>query len=150
MIEVVQATPAHVRSLCRTLREGDRKEITCAGLRPFRVILHSYRQSVIRKTALIDGEVAAMWGCAGTLLCDKGEPWLITGQAAVKLHPVKFAALYRKEVQAMLRIFPRLVNKVDADYNQAIRLLEIAGFKLGNPEPVGRDGALFRTFSIGG
>ncbi len=46
----------------------------------------------------------------------------------------------------MLNIFDTLINYVHADYHEAIRLLSIVGFEIGDPERLG-DG-MFRRFSL--
>lgn len=137
---VVQSTSAHVRELWKTLREKDRKEAVLLGVNPEKATFFAYRHACYKKTALVDGKVAAMWGLHGELLGSTGHPYLMTGIEAEKVSPTRFARLYKEEVQVMRTLFPILENYVDATYEQAVRLLKIAGFSLsesvfvnGNP-----------------
>lgn len=148
MIEIVPATKAHGRALLSTLREGDREEVMAAGLRPGRAVMISLRDSLWSNAAMVDGEVAALWGVGGTLLSGIGRPWLLTGTACNQVSPLKFARVYRSEVGRMLASFFRLENYVDSKYTGAVRMLRLAGFTINDPEPFGQRGALFHRFEL--
>lgn len=147
-LDIVPATEAHARELIRRLRPRDRGEILAAGLRPGVGVMVSWRGAVVRKAALVDGEVAALWGVSGVLLGPVGMPWLLTGTPCEKVSPLRFARIYRAEAHEMLRLFFRLENFVDASYTAAVRTLALAGFWLDDPAPYGRRGALFRRFEM--
>jgi hypothetical protein len=147
-VTIIPATAVHVRALGHSMREADEREITCLGLVAHRVLFRSYRYSIIRKTAIVDGEVAAMFGASGVLFGRVGQPWFLTGPASEKVDPIEFARLYRKEVRQMLHLFPILENWVDASYDKAVRLLTIAGFEMGEPKPFGPNNALFRKYRM--
>ena len=97
-------------------------------------------------TALIDGEIAAMWGVVGTPIGDTGVPWLMTSPVVYKTSPIKFARIYKSQVKKMINIFPYLVNFVDSRYNSSMKMLRLAGFNLDAPEPHGPNGELFCRF----
>src|ERR1700734_3016539 len=147
-IEIVPATEAHARELLTRLLAADRAEITAAGIRPGRAVLSSWRRAVVRKTALVDGDVAAVWGVTGVLLGSVGNPWLLTGAACERVSALRFARIYRDEAREMLSVFPRLENFVDATYVGAVRMLTLAGFALDDPAPYGLHGAMFRRFEM--
>lgn len=75
-----------------------------------------------------------------------GIPWLITTPKVYRVSPLRFARLYQNEVRAMLNLFPRLENYVAVDYEEAIRLLSVVGFTIGEPERYGN--GMFRKFSM--
>lgn len=79
---------------------------------------------------------------------DVGRPWLLTTYAAEKISPLRFTRIYQDEVLRMLDVFPRLVNYVDSRYTKATRLLDIIGFELDEPEPMGVNGILFQKFEM--
>ena len=133
MILVVDSTAAHARELSKSLREKDKLEAFRIGLDPNKAVFQAYKRAVYRKTALVDGKVAAMWGVVGTLLSMQGMPYFLTGTEADKVSPIQFTRLYIKESKEMNKLFPILQNLVDASYTGAVRLLEIAGFKLEGP-----------------
>lgn len=147
-LELLPATEAHARELIRSLRDADRAEIVSAGSRPGRAVLVSWRDAVIRRAALVDGEVAALWGVGGSLLGGVGVPWFLTGAAFERIPPLRFARIYRAEVVSMLGLFMRLENFVDATYIGAIRMLILAGFRLDDPKPYGPRGAMFCRFEM--
>lgn len=147
MIEIVPTTFCHILRLRNSLREDDRREIECLGFTPLRGIWESYRGGLINKTALVNGKVAAMWGVKETNK-DEGMPWFLTTKALEEAPPLFFVRTYKKEVQEMLDLFPRLVNHVLSDYSSSIRVLRLAGFKIGELEAYGN--GIFRRFEIGG
>ncbi len=147
-IVIRPAAISDVYALARCLRPGDRAEIEAVGKEPRRVLRASLRSSLTQvKVALVDGEIAAMWGMSGEVLSDTGTPWLMTGTACDRV-PVSFLRIARHELALMLALKPRLENYVAADYAKAIRLLEGLGFHIDAPAPIGPKRAPFRRFWI--
>ncbi len=146
-VEIVPTTSAHIRELSRNLREKDRKEIENYGFSANKGLWYGFRRGLNNKTAFVDGELAACWGCAGEYLGEIGQPWLLTTNAVYKISPLRFARIYQLEVKEMLGLFPNLVNYVLNSYDEAIRLLQIVGFTVGEPETIGH--GMYRKFSIG-
>lgn len=138
---------ADVYALAHHLRAADRAEVEALGISPKDGIRRSYRHAILRKTYLVDGEIAAMSGLCGAMLSDIGEPYLMTTALAEKM-PVTFVRLARGAVAEMLAQRYRLEGHVAASYRGACRLLEVLGFTLGEPVPVGPQGTLFRRYSI--
>jgi hypothetical protein len=143
---IVPTVARHIRELSRTIRELDRKEIESFGVSVDNGLWQSFRKGLMNQTAVIDGEVAAVWGCGGDYLGDQGSPWLLTSPAIHKISALRFARYYQREVHKMLDIFPYLFNYVDATYDEAVRLLMIVGFTLGEPEKIGL--GMFRKFTL--
>jgi len=135
-----------ISGLVGSLRYDDWAEITCFGLRPFQAIRQCYRESFIRRTAIANGEVVAMWGCAGNML-GTGQPWLLTGKG-IENFKVSFIRNARKEVSEMLLHCNRLEGIVVNRYDRAVRLLEVLGFELS--EPFELQNNLVRRYTLGG
>jgi len=108
------------------------------------------KHSVYRKTATIEGLIAAMWGIGGDLFGLIGRPYLITSNEVYKISPLQFSKIYRKEVESMKNFFPQLENYVDASYEGAVRMLKIAGFELEGPIDFGPHKRPFYKFSMVG
>lgn len=145
MIEITQTLPSHIEELADNLREADAKEITCFGISIREALAESNRHAQMSKTALVNGVVAGIWGLNGIILGDVGQPWLLTSPICDQ-YPLQFVLLYRQEVRKMLEMYPRLENIVDNSYTRAVKVLELVGFKLGEPQPMGHTGAMFRSF----
>lgn len=141
------AVLADVYALARTLREQDRIEVTDLGLTPAIALRACYRNAIIRRTAIVDGEIAAMWGMGGVMLSDIGHPWMLTAPPVEKV-PIGFFKEAQRGCVEMLRLKRRLEGHVAANYTQACRFLDALGFALGTAEPHGPHGALFRTFTM--
>lgn len=122
------ATIAHVYDLARNLREEDRAEL--GDMDPRAAVRKCWRMSVIRRTALVDGEVAAMWGMAGPILASVGEIWLLT-TPAIERAPVAFIRGAKSEIERMLAVRDKLTGVVCPTYRRATRFLEVLGFTIG-------------------
>lgn len=147
-VSIVEAQGPHTLALKDNLRPQDADEIVRFGVTVQHALWYSYKNSLIRKTALIDGEVAAMWGCHGVFMGKTGVPWLLTAPEVKKISALKFTRIYQQEVMKMLKLFPRLENYVDAEYASAIRLLEIIGFTVEEPKVMGFATGVYRKFWI--
>jgi hypothetical protein len=145
MIEILNTIPEHLSELRENLRAEDRKELACFGISDRDALFRSWENSVICKTATVDGKVAGIWGVIGCVWEGVGCPWLLTAPICEQ-YPLQFALLYRQELREILKIFPVLENFVDASYHKSIKILEIMGFNLYNPEQYGPKGGLFRKF----
>lgn len=146
VISIIDSHGPHTVALKDNLRPEDVNEIIRFGVTVKHALWYSYKNSLIRKTALIDGKVAAMWGCTGTFLGKVGIPWLLTAPEVRNISPLKFTRIYQQEVVKMLRMFQRLENYVDAEYASAVRLLEIIGFTVEEPQKIGL--GFYRKFWI--
>lgn len=136
-----------VYTLARNLRDGDRLEVTSLGLSPMVALRKSFQHAIIRRTAIVDDQIAAMWGMGGTMLSNVGYPWMLTAPAVERV-PVGFFREARSGVLEMLRLRNRLEGHVAAQYTCACRFLTALGFELGEPEPKGPHGILFRSFTM--
>lgn len=142
---IVTSTLDHVKELSETMREADKNEVRKLGISHHKALFYSYKFSLMRKTALIDDKVVAMWGVFGVPLGVTGQPYFLTSSLIETLPPIKFAKLYLNEVNQMKKLFPVLENYVDADYTGAVRMLKIAGFTL---EPVTLNGCKFYKYTM--
>lgn len=151
---IVPGTRDHLMELWHNMRSGDRKEVEASGRTGKKVLWRTFRNSIMCKTALIDGKVAAMWGlCAGlrddvSLLSRLGVPWLLTTPIVESL-PVTFVKVGRAEVAAMRALCPELESHVAAEYTQAIGMLKLMGFSVDKAEPIGKNGVMFCRFHLG-
>lgn len=116
--------------LMKTMRQQDIKESLKQDYHPYTALKYSFDNAVHRKTAEINGIVSAMWGVVGDILTDTGTIYLVTGKLVETISTLKFVRIYRQELQNMLKIFPKLQNKVDSEYKESVKLLQLSGFTL--------------------
>ena len=146
-MEVKYSVLEDVERLSANMREKDRKEAEALGMNAKKALYLTFRYGILRKSAFLDGKIVAMWGICGTPLSLVGRPYLITSNEVARMSPLKFARMYAKEVQTMNSLFPILENYVDANYDEAVRLLKIVGFEL-TPEKInGNDFYKYRMVS---
>lgn len=142
------AVIADVYAIAAHMRAADAAEATVLGKDPRRALRTSFRSSLTPcKVALIDGKPAAIWGLGGDVISEQGAPWLVTTPAVERV-PVSFLRIGRAELVLMLEVKPRLENYVAADYAKAVRFLQVLGFNLDAPVPLGPKRALFQRFWI--
>lgn len=143
---VVEVRPSDIKDvflLAANLRDADALEVRSLGVDPKRGIRDNFKSAMLRKTYLVNGEVAAMSGLCGSMLGDIGYPYLMTTKLVERV-PVSFVRLAREGIYEMLHHKLRLEGHVAADYRGACRLLEVLGFRLGKPETIGE--GQFRKF----
>lgn len=148
-IEIKDSTLQDVRDMRLNIRKEDDLECSRMGLDSHKAVYQSYRQAIVRKSAFIDGRLAAMWGVVGTPLSLIGRPYFITTYQALKASPISFARTYKKQVQELQGLFPLLENYVDATYTGAVKLLELAGFSVDKDNPIQTPhGDMFYKYSL--
>ena len=145
--KIIPSTPEHVSQLSARMRDRDRAEVEAAGFTSHGMVWRSYRQSVMTWTAFVDGEIAVMAGCGGSIMGPVGQPWMLTTPAVEKT-PIALIKEARVRVRSMLMAFPSLQGHVAASYEQACRLLRLIGFTLDAPAPFGRNQALFCRYTM--
>lgn len=136
-ITIVETTPKHIRQLAGAIDEVTAKTAASIGLTPHQALWRSYKQSIICKTAFINGKIAAIWGISGVIFADTGQPWLVMSPD-IEEYPFRVAFRYRKELEKMQMMFPILEEYVDETNGKAIRMLELMGFVVSkNRIPLG-------------
>ncbi len=70
-----------------------------------------------------------MFGVTGSLFSEWNGIYFVTGTEVEKLPAVTFVRLYVQELEKLRSLFPRLICLVDSEYKEAMKLLELVGFK---------------------
>lgn len=128
MIEMVPSTLAHGVEIAMQLRDHDREEFYKFGLDPVLEIPKNIQTSVVAQTALVDGEVAMVWGLKQNSLLSGVNVWLITTRTIEK-KSYQFLAKSRRAVMEALAEHSYLYCYVDAAYETSVRWLEWMGFE---------------------
>ncbi len=136
--EIVPATAEHIRLAARDLRPMDRAEIEGRGFCVRHVLHQLYRQSSLKRAALVEGGVAAIWGTYGQMIADECYPWLFT-TPLVEKHKLEFFRETRREVRDMLLSRRRLSTYVLSSYTQSVRFFALMGFKTEAPIVIGKE-----------
>lgn len=75
-LEIRDARVYHVGRLVRRLRDEQLNAWAEIGCDPHQELRQAYAQSYFCRTAFLEGEIFAMWGCGGTFLSSRGVVWL--------------------------------------------------------------------------
>lgn len=128
-ITIVDTAPYHLREMAQTMQADSANTAKKMGLTPLKALWSSYRQSLICKSAFIDGKLAAIWGISGSMFGEIGKPWLVL-TPETQQHPMRVAFRYKKEINKMLNMFPILEEWVPETNEKSIKMLELMGFKV--------------------
>ncbi len=146
-VRIREARLLHGKIISKRLRPEDEAEIRAVHGDPRLAIRRIILASPYRRVAYVDGEVAALWGCDGTLLSTEAHAWLVT-TAAVEKVPLTFFREARRELREMLQSRRLLVSHAAASYEKALRFMRMLGFTVGEPRPLGRKGEMYCELRI--
>lgn len=135
--------------LAANLRASDLNEIHAYGhTDPLGQLVKSAAHSMFCWTAFIDGELAAILGCAPvSALGGIGSPWMM-GTPVLDRHRRILVRETPRYISKMLSAFPHLVNFVHAENTTSIAWLRRLGFTLHPAEPFGALGQPFHKFEM--
>jgi GNAT superfamily N-acetyltransferase len=142
-IVIRDSISSDVRNLSNNIRETDLREALGLGEESHKLLFRLYRHAVYRKTAEVDGKIAAMWGVNGTLFGTTGIPYFVTGKDIEEVVSIKVARIYLQEVKVIQGMFPHLEHYVDVTHTKALKLLKLAGFTWSTVQIKGLNGVEF-------
>ena len=138
-VEVIEAKQSHCSDLARNLDDEGRALIWKGwDVDPLQGLTAAYGMSSLCWTVLIDGKVAAMFGCAGEF-GEAGYPWLTTApdMERIKLRFIRASGRY---LDLMKKTHSQLESWVHEDNKPLLGWLKWAGFTVG----AGRRGEFLR------
>lgn len=149
LVEIVPATQQHIDQLIPHVRQCDIDEFQASNGWTARQVLEcGLKISTVVCAGLINGEVVAVFGVApASMIGGVGWPWLVGTDALARNQKV-FLRRCRHIVSAMLAIYPRLENYVDARNHVAKAWLHWLGFRIDEPAAYGVLGLPFHRFHL--
>lgn len=148
-VEFRRPAPADAITLAATMRAQDVAEVHATGRTDLlAVIEEGIARSTMCWAAYVDGELAAIFGCApfGSMLDPRGVPWLL-GTDLIPRHRRIFVRESRPYIARMLAAYPSLINAVHAENTVAVAWLRRMGFHLEPATPI-HTGAMFHVFTM--
>lgn len=148
MICIKKATMQDALFVSKNLRDTDKRELKRAGQYDYeQAVLESVRVSPFAFAALEEGVLLCVFGMLPDgVLSARARVWML-GTQAINDNKKGFVKTCRTVIDGMLDIYPILYNIVDANYPQAIRLLEFLGASFGGKITLDT-GAPFLFFEI--
>lgn len=145
MIEIIQATQAHVQSI--QLRQTDVEEIMAtSGREPAEALAACVAASTESWCGLVDGKPIALFGVGPlNILNGMGSPWMV-GSDLLNEHAFELLRKSRPWVEQMHRLYPVLFNLVDERNVISRRWLRWLGFSFYKPIRYGVEGRMFIPF----
>jgi hypothetical protein len=141
--------PGDAAELFANLRPSDLTECQAYGRGDIAAgIETSVNRSVLCWSAFIDGDLAAILGCAPiNILTGIGSPWML-GTPVLDRHQRVLVRSTPEYIARMLKAFPHLVNFVHANNTTSVRWLRRLGFTLHEAAPFGALGEPFHRFEM--
>lgn len=134
--EIRDCTLADLRAIAPRLRQAEIAEIALQGDKPRHFLNAMWRDSEIRKVALVDGEIAAAFGCRAQLLSMEADAWLVTTPAVERV-PLTFYRTARACLGDMLEGRKAVTSRIWGDQPQATRMMKMLGFEVLPPDSWG-------------
>ena len=132
MIRIERATPENTEFVAQHLRPGDKMELAHNGRVDFAAaVRESVRVSPFAFCALLDGEPVCVFGLKPDGVISKRACVWLLGTPTLNTIKKGFAKTCRMVLTGLWDIYPELYNAVDANYPQAIRLLQFLGAEFG-------------------
>ena len=128
-IEIVPAEIGHIVQISERLRQRERRAYDQLPDAP-RILTRALAASFIANAALVDGEVAVVWGLSASLLSNSAELWMI-GTDLIEQHRIAFLRRSLAAIDEFAPYFRNLHGWVAADFAKSIRWLEWLGFEVG-------------------
>lgn len=135
--------------LAQHLRPADAREVRAYGhTDPVHACQRSVAHSVLCWSAFIDGELAAILGCAPvSVVSGIGSPWML-GTPVLDAHARVLVRVTPGYIAKMLKAFPHLVNYVHVENVTSVRWLRRLGFTVHAAQPFGALGEPFHPFEM--
>lgn len=148
-VEIVEAKPQHAFHLAPILRQADRDELAALdNQHPLISISNSIKASDMAWTALIDGQVMAIFGVAPVSILDSsGYIWLL-GSHLVDKNSHTFLKNCPEYIKKMASRYQNMHNYVDARNEKSINWLTWLGFEIFEAVPYGQYGLPFHRFEM--
>lgn len=123
--------------MIRNLRRGHQEVFAgIGGINAHRELRATIAQSAHCRAGFLNGTLAALWGCTGSILSPTGRVWLtLTNEAAS--HPLLILRRARHELDELMATKTELVTTVHPDDAAALRLCAFLGFHAGVSGPSG-------------
>lgn len=129
----IPAQPWHCGQMCRLLRHGHVRAVMAlgGGMDVHRELRGLFDQSSYRRAWLIDGELAALGGVAGSLISPYGFIWLTLTERATK-YPKAIVREAWRQLDEIMRVKTELATTVLGEDEAAMRLAVFLGFHVAH------------------
>lgn len=148
-VKHVRPTVELIEYIADNMRQEDIDEVWASDhYTPLEALMAGWKQSDYSVIITINDEPCVMIGLVSRgLLSDKGIPWMLGTEGALK-YKKKFFTLVPPIIKDMLILCKYLYNYVHTENKVSIKWLKWIGFTLCDPEPYGREKALFHKFYL--
>ncbi len=145
-LKIIKAIQADILPIAMNMREADAKEVWDSNLHsPYKALHKGLNAKGVSWTIIVNGVPIGMMGVSrGTLLSDKGIPWLLGTDALVDDRKL-FLRVSRVILKNMSKGYKMLENYVSIENKASICWLRHLEFKIGE-EVKSVTGVMFKRF----
>jgi hypothetical protein len=134
-IQIVDAKQWHCGQMVRHMRRAHMEAFVRVGLNSHRELRNAVAMSGFCRSLLLDGQLASMWGCGGSLLSPIGMVWVVFTEKAIQAHPVLLLKLTKAQLDEMMLTKDELVTIALEGDEAAIRFMAFLGFHVSHELP---------------
>ena len=127
-IDIVDGERFHCGQIARTLRAEHHLLLLRKNVNVHRELRKKFDASYYRRSAFIDGYLAAVWGVEGSPLSFTGQLWLALSQYALR-YPLAVLRQAKVEIEHVSRLQREIVTTVQPEDEAAHRLVVWLGFE---------------------
>ena len=128
IVEIKDGERWHCGQIARTLRAEHHLLLLRKNVNVHRELRRKFDRSYYRRSAFIDGYLAAVWGVEGSPLSFHGQLWLALSQYALR-YPMAVLRQAKLEVEHISNLQRELVTTVQPEDEAAHRLVVWLGFE---------------------
>lgn len=127
-VEIVDAKIRHCGQIARYLRVDHAAMLMRRDVPIHRELRRHFDASYYRRSAFVDGHLAAVWGCEGALISSSGFLWLALSQYALKF-PTAALRYAKREIDHLAKTKTELGTTLLPEDEAAQRLAVFLGFE---------------------
>lgn len=148
-LQIREVEAGDAEMLVENMRQADMDEVRAITTRPLTTVVQdTIDLSSFARTAMINGEIACIWGvCPVSLLNSHGAPWLLS-TPVIEKHPLLFLRRCKPYIERFKKSYKFMDNHVDVRNKVAVHWLKWLGFEFDEAAPWGVEGRDFYRFSM--
>lgn len=134
-VEVIEGKIQHCGMMSRMLRAEHLEAIEELGVSTHHSLRETFESSAYRKSLMIDGELAAMGGVAGSLCSSRGQIWFALTERA-RCYPLTVARVAKQQITEVMRTKRELDTVIIPNDKTSLRFVTFLGFELAHNVPI--------------
>lgn len=128
-LEIVDSKLHHCGKMARNIRSEQKGIYDHYGVSVHNILCHQFRQSIICKTAILDGKVSCMGGAFSDFLSDTAYVWFAISDDS---NSIRFSVIKElmKNINKIFETKNKVISLTDVNDKIALRMARFLGFEI--------------------